>query len=230
MANQTKKRLQKQSEFRLGVISALSQQGVSAVSIAEALGMHKNTIYKNLRKLKADNVEPFALSYEIIRNSLPIAALRQAQAVLDDSDTDRADTASYRMLRGGGVYREHVDQQVQQVPDAEIFAGLADLLAAAIEQAAVPAEYSVQTDTQQPPNSSETATQQRQQSPAGDNLPTDSPANSAPTAPKQQRNSGLTLGQMIARTNAERIAARTDAEANQGPTSTDETADPDIVP
>lgn len=197
----------------------MSQSGLTQRAIATALGLNQVTIYKQLKKLKAEGIEPFALSSDIIRNMLPIAALRQAQAVLDDGDTERADQASYRMLKGGGVYQEQVVNTNKAVPDAEIMLTMTDMLMAAMEQAVEPAEYRVETDTKPDESSGESTADQAVNHTEPQKKPT----------PKQQadalqelRIKGQSLGSLIASENARRTIATADTNRTEGRPESDD--------
>lgn len=206
----------KVSDFQRGAISAMRSQGITCDRIAEALGCHVNTIYNQLKTIREEGQDPFVLSTEIIKHTLPMAALRQAQAVLDDSDTERADQASYRMLKGGGVYQEQTIQTHKSVPDSEIMLSMADMLMSALEQAAVPAEYTV-TGDKTGPETGDKPTQSGAET-AGEQAEASEETDTKPQVKTLQelRQAGQSLGAMIARTNAERMIAKADRNRTEG--------------
>ena len=139
---ESKTRSGRVNDFQRGAISTLRAQGVTLTKIAQVLGLHENTIQRQLQFIEESGNDPFEFSKEIIKNTLPLAALKQAQAVMSE-DNERADQASYRMLKGGGTYSEHVQQTTRSIPDAEINAGLTDMLLQALSDTAVDTEYTV---------------------------------------------------------------------------------------
>lgn len=216
------------NDFQRGAISTLRTQGVTIARIAEVLGLHESTVAKQIKWISDSGKDPFALSLDIIKNTLPLAALKQAQAVMSE-DTERADQASYRMLKGGGAYRDHVDQTTRAIPDSEIVAGMTELFIDALMADAQDAEYTVSDSNPTALDDRSTTISTPGDILHGSETATKEPRNGAETvaaAPpmntddrvKQVRNSGETMGKLVARTNAKRWTANVPTESNTGAT------------
>lgn len=229
---ESKTRSGRVNDFQRGAISTLRAQGVTLTKIAQVLGLHENTIQRQLQFIEESGNDPFEFSKEIIKNTLPLAALKQAQAVMSE-DNERADQASYRMLKGGGTYSEHVQQTTRSIPDAEINAGLTDMLLQALSDTAVDTEYTVSDPVDSlsaspgtqgatidnPPNVGHGRQTTQNQPNNNAEAPAKQLPSTRPTAVEQVRNSGETLGKLIAKENAKRFTANASDDSITGATS-----------
>lgn len=215
--------------YELGKIDALKSVGLSNTDIAKIMNRAVSTVQKHVSALQS---EESANTTEILRSIDPVAAVVMAESMASSDEHVKLKAATTH-LKGRGHYSEHVKQTTRSIPDSEINAGLTDMLLQALSATAVDTEYTVSDPVDSNLASPGASTVDIEDTPDvghGRQTTQNQPTNNAeapakqlpstrPTAVEQVRNSGETLGKLIAKENAKRFTANASNDSITGATS-----------
>lgn len=211
--------------YELGKIDALTAIGLSNEEIARVINRSVSSVKKHVSLMKADAEADTAA---ILRSIDPVAAVVMAESMASTDEHVKLKAATVH-LKGRGHYSEHVQQTTRAIPDSEIVAGMAELLIDALAVDAQDAEYTVSDPNSTAPEQRSATISDSPDIVHGSATATKEGRNSAEAAAKappmntedrvkQVRNSGETMGKLLARENAKRWTANAPTESNTGAT------------